>query len=259
MININNQFIQEVSFNMDILNLMQSALYLIMNALLYPVIGLLIILVVAVLFISGSFAAEFVGRRGRRAGVDRDSEQLAARIAEEMMTDEFNAAADQVENHLGRAVVGSRQLTAFLRDFAVEITKGRERLDVRAEKVLQQHEMQIAGALDKTRVMIRIAPMLGLMGTLIPMGPALLALTSGDLKQMANSLIIAFGTTVSGLAVAVAAYLISMIRDRWYAQDIRDMEYVIDLVLDQIASPGSVAVVAGGCKAAVLPMVRGAQ
>jgi biopolymer transport protein ExbB/TolQ len=237
MININNQFIQEVSFNMDILNLMQSALYLIMNALLYPVIGLLIILVAAVLFISGSFAAEFVGRRGRRAGVDRDSEQLAARIAEEMMTDEFNAAADQVENHLGRAVVGSRQLTAFLRDFAVEITKGRERLDVRAEKVLQQHEMQIAGALDKTRVMIRIAPMLGLMGTLIPMGPALL----------------------SGLAVAVAAYLISMIRDRWYAQDIRDMEYVIDLVLDHIASPGSVAVVEGGRKAAVLPMVRGAQ
>ncbi len=213
---------------------MQSALYLIMNALLYPVIGVLILMVVAVLFILGSFVSEFVFRRRRRPDADWKGEELAAQVARNILAAEFEAAANHINKHIYKSGTQSRFVKHFMHDFANQILKGKVNLDIRAEKTLQQYEMMTSGQLDKTRLMIRIGPMLGLMGTLIPMGPALLALTKGDLTQMANCLIIAFGTTVSGLAVGVFAYVISMARERWYAQDVRDMEYMVDLVIRSI-------------------------
>ena len=60
---------------MNILNLMQSAHYLIMNALLYPVMGLLLFMVVAVLFISGGFVSEFIYRSKHLPDGDRRREQ----------------------------------------------------------------------------------------------------------------------------------------------------------------------------------------
>ncbi|MBN2705297.1 MAG: MotA/TolQ/ExbB proton channel family protein [Deltaproteobacteria bacterium] len=242
---------------MDILNLMQSALYLIMNALLYPVMGLLLYLVVAVLFISGNFTAEFVSRRRVHADVDKDCEHLAAQVAGALRCDEAAVAAGYIRDYLGGGLTRGRQLRDFLQAFAGQVAKGREYLDIRAEKILQQQEMRVAVILDKTRVMIRIGPMLGLMGTLIPMGPALLALTQGDLTLMANSLIIAFGTTVAGLAVGVVAYLLAVVRDRWYARDLRDMEYLVDLVNGQLEH--ACAPVEDERQAAVLAMAGGAQ
>ena len=219
---------------MNIIGLMQSALYLIMNALLYPVIGCLILLVVAVLFILGGFVSEFAFRRRRRPDADQKSEELAAQVARNILSAEFETAADHINKHIDKFSIQSRFVRHFLHDFANQVWKGRVNLDIRAEKTLQQYEMMTSKQLDKTRLMIRVGPMLGLMGTLIPMGPALLALTKGDLTQMANCLIIAFGTTVSGLAVGVFAYVISMARERWYAQDVRDMEYMVDLVTSAI-------------------------
>ena len=79
----------------------------------------------------------------------------------------------------------SRLMQDFLKDFARLVADGgSDNLETRAEKSLQQYGVRTSEALDKTRVMIRLGPMLGLMGTLIPMGPALLALTKGDLTQI---------------------------------------------------------------------------
>jgi biopolymer transport protein ExbB/TolQ len=240
---------------MNILSLLQSTLYLIMNALLYPVIGLLIFLIIAVLFILGNFVSEYVFRR--RLDADQDREELAARISREIMLADPETASQHIEKYLDQSETRGRLLRGFLRDFASQIPKGKAHLDIRAEKTLQQYEIVISGLLDKTRMMVRIGPMLGLMGTLIPMGPALLALSKGDLTQMANCLIIAFGTTVSGLAVGAAAYLISVVRERWYAQDMRDMEYIVDLVMGYIEDCTQVEDEEGEPKAAVLPLTRG--
>lgn len=242
---------------MNILGLLQSAHYLIMNVLLYPVMGLLLFLVVAVLFISGGFVSEFVYRRKHFATKDQGSEQLAARVSKDILQARHEAAAGQVSNYLEESDGLSRLMRHFLKDLALQVAQGRATLEIRAEKVLQQYEIRISESLDKTRVMIRIGPMLGLMGTLIPMGPALLALTKGDLNQMANSLIIAFGTTVSGLTVGVLAYVISVARERWYAQDMRDMEYIVDLVTGHIDSHGQSAGKGEEPGATVLPMTRG--
>ena len=80
-------------------------------------------------------------------------------------------------------------------------------------------------------MLARVGPMFGLMGTLIPMGPALIGLASGNIQQLASNLVIAFSTTVIGILVGVICYSISMVKRRWYAQDLSDMEYIVELLV----------------------------
>jgi len=75
--------------------------------------------------------------------------------------------------------------------------------------------------------------MLGLMGTLIPMGPALLALAGGDIETLAKNLIVAFGSTVLGLAAGLIGHFLSMVRSRWYEQDMSDMEYLSEILFGE--------------------------
>jgi hypothetical protein len=72
--------------------------------------------------------------------------------------------------------------------------------------------------------------MLGLMGTLIPMGPALLALAGGDIETLAKNLVVAFGSTVLGLVAGLVGTFISLVRSRWYEQDMSDMEYLSEIL-----------------------------
>jgi biopolymer transport protein ExbB/TolQ len=64
------------------------------------------------------------------------------------------------------------------------------------------------------------------MGTLIPMGPALIGLGSGNIAEMANQLVIAFTSTVIGLFIGGIALVITSIRRRWYLEDMKDIEYI---------------------------------
>ena len=87
----------------------------------------------------------------------------------------------------------------------------------------------------------KLAPMFGLMGTLIPLGPGILALGGGDTYTLSESLLIAFDTTVAGLVSAAVALVISSIRKGWYAQYLKDMETVAECILEmeKIAYPES--------------------
>ena len=70
--------------------------------------------------------------------------------------------------------------------------------------------------------------MLGLMGTLIPMGPALAGLASGNIADMAYNMQIAFATTVVGCVTAGIALLISSVKKHWYTEEISNLYYVLD-------------------------------
>ncbi len=56
--------------------------------------------------------------------------------------------------------------------------------------------------LETLRAYIRNGPALGLMGTLIPLGPALVGLAVGDIQTMSTNLVIAFSTTVIASSLA---------------------------------------------------------
>ena len=76
----------------------------------------------------------------------------------------------------------------------------------------------------RSDTLARIGPMLGLMGTLIPLGPGLAALGRGDVQSLASAMTVAFDTTVLGLFVAVLGYLVGRQRRRWYSALLDEVE-----------------------------------
>jgi len=107
--------------------------------------------------------------------------------------------------------------------------KSREAL---ARKLIENEELKAAKSLEKTDMVTRLGPTLGLMGTLIPMGPGLAALGGGDIQGLSQAIIIAFDTTVVGLAAGGVAYLISKIRRRWYEENLSNIETLTEAALE---------------------------
>jgi biopolymer transport protein ExbB/TolQ len=70
--------------------------------------------------------------------------------------------------------------------------------------------------IERSDVLARVGPMLGLMGTLIPLGPGLAGLGRGDVAILAKAVTVAFDTTVMGLLVGVVAFVTGRLRRRWY-------------------------------------------
>ena len=75
-----------------------------------------------------------------------------------------------------------------------------------------------------------MGPMLGLMGTLIPMGPALVGLSTGDIASMAYNMQVAFATTVVGLFAAAIGFITGQVKQRWYLKEMTDLEFVAALL-----------------------------
>lgn len=103
---------------------------------------------------------------------------------------------------------------------------GRPDAEARIAKSLAEYDYLSLRRLERSRILVRMGPALGLMGTLIPLSPALAGLADGDVATLTENLRIAFGVTVVGLLVGAIAFAISLIRDRLYAQDYSDVEYV---------------------------------
>lgn len=120
---------------------------------------------------------------------------------------------------------------------------------VLAGKVFDEEEERALATLEKTELIAKLGPMFGLMGTLIPLGPGLAALGAGDLNALAQAIVIAFDTTVAGLAVGGLAFWISKIRRRWYTKELCILEDVLELVLgvnENATTPSKTAFVSGG-------------
>jgi len=85
--------------------------------------------------------------------------------------------------------------------------------------------------IERSDFLARIAPMLGLMGTLIPLGPGLAALGEGELSILTTAMSVAFDTTVLGLLVGVAGFVMGRIRRRWYDELLTAMEADVNNII----------------------------
>lgn len=74
--------------------------------------------------------------------------------------------------------------------------------------------------LELPRVTTRVTPMLGLVATMIPMGPALKGLSDGNLASVADNLAVAFSAVILALIAAAITYWIVSIRRRWLAEEL---------------------------------------
>lgn len=85
-------------------------------------------------------------------------------------------------------------------------------------------EIHAGKELEYLRIVTRIGPMLGLVGTMIPMGPALKALSNGNVQGISDSLIIAFTAVIFSLLAASITFWIASVRKQWLIEDIRFVE-----------------------------------
>ena len=100
--------------------------------------------------------------------------------------------------------------------------------ELECEKRISEYQQEYERSLERSRFLAKVSPMLGLMGTLIPMGPALAGLASGNIANMAYNMQIAFATTVVGCVSAGIALLIPSVKKHWYTEEISNLYYVLD-------------------------------
>ena len=96
------------------------------------------------------------------------------------------------------------------------------------EKLLGDYEIAADKDLGQSKLLVKIGPMLGLMGTLIPMGPALVGLATGDIGSMAYNMQVAFATTVVGIVIGAIGFITLQVKQRWVAADMNILEYVVE-------------------------------
>ena len=100
--------------------------------------------------------------------------------------------------------------------------------ELECEKRIAEWQAAYDRELERHRFLVKVGPMLGLVGTLIPMGPALAGLASGDIANMAYNMQIAFATTVVGCVVAGIGILITSVKRHHYAEEVANLRYVLD-------------------------------
>jgi biopolymer transport protein ExbB/TolQ len=195
----------------------EELLFHIADALRVPVLVAALLALVITLFDLGAFFFELARRNRRDAPALLQAASAAARQALAQ-----GDAAGAAQALLPRAT--SAQMADALTEIVEQVGE-RNQTDEMA-KVLADFDLQSLRKLERTRMMVRFGPALGLMGTLIPLSPALEGLAKGNVKLLSENLRVAFSVTVLGLLIGAIAFAVSLVRDRLYAQDLSDLEYV---------------------------------
>lgn len=118
-----------------------------------------------------------------------------------------------------------------------------------AQKILGNEEFRVAKACEKTELIAKMGPLLGLMGTLIPLGPGLVGLGKGDFNMLAQYLIVSFDATIIGIFAGGLAFTISKVRRRWYERHLNDLEVILETIIEvreHAAQTGKKMAVIGG-------------
>ena len=114
---------------------------------------------------------------------------------------------------------------AFAAEALVELATATDPDRARAgEHALARYELGVQRRLDRTRLLVRAGPAIGLMGTLIPLVPGLAALGDGNVSALAENMRDAFGATVVGLLVGTVAFGLTLARTRMYTEDLAALE-----------------------------------
>jgi len=101
-----------------------------------------------------------------------------------------------------------------------------------AQSILTDEETAAVKKLERTDLISKMGPLLGLMGTLIPLGPGLLSLGQGDFSALSQSLVIAFNTTIIGIFAGGLSFTISKVRRRWYEHYLGSLESTLETIME---------------------------
>jgi len=204
---------------MSVLAILENGLFALGQVLRFPVMTLLWVCVAAALFMAGGTIASFLARRQERKSFDVESWFQQGGV-------------------LGASDTRRQALPAALRTLLSGIEKGKTESaldDGGLEHLVLEAEERARATLSGSRLLVKVGPSLGLIGTLIPMGTALAALSSGNLEAMAGQMVVAFTTTIIGIACGTVAFVVLTIRLHWVNETVREQRYLAERVVGEIA------------------------
>ncbi len=205
---------------MNVLGMLENGLFALGQVLRLPVMALLWGCVIAAVYVTAACVVEWVLRRRERG---------AFRLRTWMEKGPILAAPD----------LRRRELPALLRGF-IEDVQGRLATAPLAagdlENLILEREERFRSGVNLARALVRVGPSLGLIGTLIPMGASLASLASGNLQAMAGQMVVAFTTTIIGLATGTAAYVVTTVRQRWTSESVREQRYLAERIATELAA-----------------------
>lgn len=203
--------------------ILTSVLNMISQSLQIPVIIFLVIFAIFAILAIGGLISEYTSRK-----------KVTPDIIEELIYLISNAnSIEDIKNIIKNAKIYESQKVVLIKILRSN-SLTRDSRHALAKKLIEFEENNFTKKIEKTDVVTRIGPTLGLMGTLIPMGPGLAALGAGNVNTLANAIIIAFDTTVVGIGAGAVAYFVSKVRRRWYEEYLSNLDALADALLDKL-------------------------
>lgn len=193
------------------MEIISDILYWISTGLLVPVIVALILLFLRSLLLIGSFFGQYLAMRKSAAQIRKALTGITS--------ENIDSVTTNLPKKSDMLVVSSAKKMIESKDNYAEVKRLLAEFEIAADKDIATCKM-----------LSKLGPMLGLMGTLIPMGPALAGLASGDIESMARNMQVAFATTITGLVAAAIGYVTQQVKQRWYLQDMTNLEYLSDIL-----------------------------
>jgi biopolymer transport protein ExbB/TolQ len=198
-------------------------IHIISESLLTPVVVLLVIAIVIVILSLGGIINEKISRKPITS---IELEELIRKVS-------FSKNVSEMKSEIENSNLFDYQKEILIR-IANNHDIGSDARKALASELISSEETRLIKKTNKTDILVKVGPILGLLGTLIPLGPGLAALGSGDILTLAQSLTIAFDTTVTGLSVGALSYLISKFKKQWYESDLINVETVAEAELEAI-------------------------
>lgn len=87
----------------------------------------------------------------------------------------------------------------------------------------EELEVYALKLLENLRLVTRLVPMLGLIATMIPMGPALKSLADGNVQGISENLVVAFAAVIWGLVAASLTFWPATVQKRWLAVELTNI------------------------------------
>ncbi|MBD5237029.1 MAG: MotA/TolQ/ExbB proton channel family protein [Bacteroidales bacterium] len=196
------------------MNVISNILYWISTGLLVPVIVLLIYFFLRSIILIGGFFGQYMTEKKTAAILDKK--------VKEINPSNINDFLASFSDKKGILVI----------DYLNEIYKSADS-PARLDMLVSEYELAAEKNIATSKILTKMGPILGLMGTLIPMGPALVGLATGDIASMAYNMQVAFATTVVGLVVSAIGFITQQTKERWALHNLMILDFITETLKDK--------------------------
>lgn len=188
-------------------------LFWVANSLLIPDIIILLCLFARSLLLIGSFYNQYMVKRKNDKSLNQQIKNLSIdKVAE------LKKSLPKNDNSL---------FIKYLRDMLSNPAN-----ENYSDYLINNFENDASKDMAVSKILAKMGPVLGLIGTLTAMSPALVGLSTGDIAGMAYNMQVVFATTVVGLVVSAIGLITLQYKQRWYGKDLNNLDYVSRIIVD---------------------------